>query len=230
MWICRECDTKNQDTDFYCACCGAKNPKPAAPRPARTPSQNDQRPAEPRPASGSAAKPAPAPEAKSSALPEDFPARQKTKIPVALILILIGILFLGWKMFQNNHSSETEYTSYSVKYDKVYVDVVKIDPINFHAWLSNEKDPTYVVCRCTRKDGSTFDMFITTSEYKRKFDKGISFKRIGNSFGTLETGETLSFSPAIRIHGEVYDGSFLYGDNAAKYNINTVLQYKSCDK
>ena len=228
MWICRECDTKNQDTDRYCACCGNARPASAAPRPVRAPSQNDQRSAEPRPASGSAAKPAPAPKAQPSAVTGDFPARPKTKIPVALILILIGILFLGWRAYQNNHGPETEYTKYSVKYDKVYVDVVKIDPMTVHAWMSNEKEPTYVVCFCTRPDGSSFDMFISTAEYKRVFDKNISFERVGN-IGKLGTAETLFFNPAIRIHGEVYEGSFLYGDNAAKYNFDTVLQYKSSD-
>ena len=49
MWICRECDTKNQDTDFYCACCGAKNPNPAAPEAPR-PVGNNQ--------SGSVSRPA----------------------------------------------------------------------------------------------------------------------------------------------------------------------------
>lgn len=232
MWICRECDTKNQDTDFYCACCGAKNPAPAAPRPARTPSQNDQRPAQPVQESGRPAQPAPAPkaqEAQAGAFPETFPARPKTKIPVVVILALIGVLFFAWKAYQANHGPETEYTKYSVKNDKVYVDVARIDPMTYHAWLSNEKEPTYVVCFCTRPDGSSFDMFITTSEYRRVFDKNISFERTGG-FGKLGTAETLYFNPAIRIHGEVYDGSFLYGDDAAKHNVHTVLQYKSREK
>ena len=24
MWTCKNCDTKNEDTDLYCACCGEK--------------------------------------------------------------------------------------------------------------------------------------------------------------------------------------------------------------
>ncbi len=25
MWICKNCDTKNDSGDLYCTCCGAKN-------------------------------------------------------------------------------------------------------------------------------------------------------------------------------------------------------------
>lgn len=226
MWLCRECETKNQDTDAFCACCGAKNPAPRAPRPPRTPSQNDQGPTAPQTGNGGApAQPEPQ-MGQASGFSDGFAPPKKKPIPVALILVFIGIFLLACRVYKVQNAPESEYTSYSAKYDKVYADVVKMEAFSTHAWLSNEKQPTYVVCRCTRSDGSTFIMFINTSEYKRKFDKTITFKITG-SFGTIESSKKLSFSPAVRIHGEVYDGSFLFGDNAAKLNVNTVLQYKS---
>ena len=36
MWICSECETKNNDSDRFCACCGAARPAAAAPAAPKT--------------------------------------------------------------------------------------------------------------------------------------------------------------------------------------------------
>lgn len=59
MWTCRDCETKNNDGDAYCACCGA--PKPASaptPSPRTQTGANQQQGTAPRPTQGPGSRPA----------------------------------------------------------------------------------------------------------------------------------------------------------------------------
>lgn len=225
MWICPECETKNGDGDSYCACCGEKKPV-STPRPART--QEPVRPAAEPPKANAQQRasgytpPQPAAPQPAAYTPVT-PSPPKSKpLSVGAIIVLVILALLVWRVVSVKMSPESEYTDRSVKYDKVYVDVVKMEPIGAHAVMNGK--PTYVVCRCTREDRSSFVMFIGLGEYMRKFDKNITFNLVAN-YAFVEEGKTLSFSPALRIHGEVYDAYFLYGDNAE--DGATVLEYKS---
>lgn len=92
MWICSNCETKNNDDDRFCACCGNARPAAAAPKAPRPGGANNQSGAASRPTASQNAprtqgarktRPAPAQEKKSLSYEEKrlMELRSSVKIP-----------------------------------------------------------------------------------------------------------------------------------------------------
>ncbi len=121
MWVCRNCETKNDDKDQYCACCGemkyvnpAPKPTPPKPDPPPTPPKPDPPPAPPKPGTGTIPpKPGttPPPATKKSSGGSSWGKRLLISVVASLIISFIYNNIDDLKL-----GSKTNSTTYSSSY------------------------------------------------------------------------------------------------------------------
>ncbi len=218
MWICSDCENKNADTDAFCPCCGAKRPSAPRPTPPKSPSGSAN-------TVPKAPPPPPVREAEPPSAVNPAPAAppKKQRLPFVFYIAIAIALFMVWKIISNSASSYKPYTGSSAVNDKVYVDVIRVDPFAYCVFKS-DLQPTYVACRCLSPDGKEIYMFATTEEYKQVFDQSFHYSPYEN-----EEHKTLNYQPALRIYGTVYDGEFLFPNNSISFGIKTLVKYESSD-
>ena len=228
MWTCKECDTRNQDGDRFCACCGAAAPIPQAPRPTAS-GASANAPGERQTAAQGGTQNT-RPSAAQGAGSYTLPTAPKKPFPVAALVVVVAVaLLLGWRFFTVATKTEQRYTADTAPYTDVYADIVSLEPVttvNYGKKDSVVKEPRYVVCRCDCEDQSTFLMIFSIEEYQR-FDSKTQFTAFGILPSFVGDGK-VHFDPARRFHGSVQKTKYLH-DGVLTDLGETIVTFTSAD-
>ena len=122
----------------------------------------------------------------------------------------------------NDYSStETVFSQDSDSYDKVYIDIVSIEP-SIGIGITNFSN-TDVACECKTSTGKTVWVYMSVSEYNLYIDSSAS---ISNSFDA--DYEVVEYSSAKRIHGTARRADSLC-DGLSSDTGTMVLEFSSID-
>ena len=121
-------------------------------------------------------------------------------------------------------TSEKAYSILSSIGDKVYVDIVSIEP-SIGIGTKNSTVNTHIVCECKTSANTTVWVYMSLTEYKNNID---SSAVLSNS--STATFQTIKYSPAARIHGTVSSAEALCTGLSTDISSTKAITFKSIDK
>ena len=119
--------------------------------------------------------------------------------------------------------SEVAYSRDCNVEQEVYVDIISIEP-SIGISLENTSTNTDVVCKCTASSGDIVWVYMSIDEYLSNID---STADLTNSDAAIY--ETVTYSPAVRIHGIVSYANSLCAGLALDISSTKVIRFSSMD-